>query len=151
MNEFFNRESETDKRRLLWGSMPEAEVILWSRLKRREDVKTLWLVVPGPPPLRWADFVTGFAGTTPPGPPFTRGGKPRAYCPLRKAPPPLPPLVKGGQGGWTGSAESPGRVEGRQGGWTGSAESPGGVEGSPVGWTGSAESSLGVEGRQGVR
>jgi len=51
MNEFFNRESETDKRRLLWGSMPEAEVILWSRLKRREDVKTLWLVVPGPPPL----------------------------------------------------------------------------------------------------
>ena len=36
MNEFFNRESETDKRRQLRGSMPEAEVILWSRLKGRQ-------------------------------------------------------------------------------------------------------------------
>ncbi len=36
MNQFFNRESETDKRRLLRGSMPEAEVILWSRLKGRQ-------------------------------------------------------------------------------------------------------------------
>jgi len=41
MNEFFNRESETDKRRQLRGSMPEAEVILWSRLKKREHGKTL--------------------------------------------------------------------------------------------------------------
>ncbi|MGO9464320.1 MAG: endonuclease domain-containing protein [Isosphaeraceae bacterium] len=36
MNEFFNRESETEKRRQLRGSMPEAEVILWSRLKGRQ-------------------------------------------------------------------------------------------------------------------
>jgi very-short-patch-repair endonuclease len=36
MNEFFNRESETDKRRQLRGSMPEAEIILWSRLKGRQ-------------------------------------------------------------------------------------------------------------------
>jgi len=36
MNEFFNRESEKDKRRQLRGSMPEAEVILWSRLKGRQ-------------------------------------------------------------------------------------------------------------------
>src|SRR5271165_7006984 len=36
MNEFFNRESETDKRRQLRGSMPEAEVILWSRLRGRQ-------------------------------------------------------------------------------------------------------------------
>ena len=36
MNEFFKRESETDKRRQLRGSMPEAEVILWSRLKGRQ-------------------------------------------------------------------------------------------------------------------
>ena len=36
MNEFFNRESETGKRRQLRGSMPEAEVILWSRLKGRQ-------------------------------------------------------------------------------------------------------------------
>jgi len=36
MNEFFNRESETDRRRQLRGSMPEAEVILWSRLKGRQ-------------------------------------------------------------------------------------------------------------------
>jgi very-short-patch-repair endonuclease len=36
MNEFFNRESETDKRRLLRGSMPDAEVILWSRIKGRQ-------------------------------------------------------------------------------------------------------------------
>jgi len=36
MNEFFNRESETDKRRQLRGSMPDAEIILWSRLKGRQ-------------------------------------------------------------------------------------------------------------------
>jgi len=36
MNEFFNRESDTDKRRQLRGSMPDAEVILWSRLKGRQ-------------------------------------------------------------------------------------------------------------------
>jgi very-short-patch-repair endonuclease len=36
MNEFFNRETETDKRRQLRGSMPDAEVILWSRLKGRQ-------------------------------------------------------------------------------------------------------------------
>ena len=36
MNEFFSRESETEKRRMLRGSMPEAEVILWSRLKGRQ-------------------------------------------------------------------------------------------------------------------
>ena len=36
MNEFFNRESETDKRRRLRGLMSEAEVILWSRLKGRQ-------------------------------------------------------------------------------------------------------------------
>jgi very-short-patch-repair endonuclease len=36
MNEFFNRESETARRRQLRGSMPEAEVILWSRLKARQ-------------------------------------------------------------------------------------------------------------------
>ena len=36
MNEFFNRESETAKRRQLRGSMPHAEVILWSRLKGRQ-------------------------------------------------------------------------------------------------------------------
>ena len=36
MNEFFNRESETDKRQQLRASMPEAEVILWSRLKGRQ-------------------------------------------------------------------------------------------------------------------
>jgi hypothetical protein len=41
MKEFFNRESETDKRRQLRGSMPDAEVILWSRLERREHGKTL--------------------------------------------------------------------------------------------------------------
>ena len=29
MNKFFNRNSETDKRRQLRGSMPNAEVILW--------------------------------------------------------------------------------------------------------------------------
>ena len=34
MNEFFNRPGETNKRRQLRGSMPEAEVILLSRLKR---------------------------------------------------------------------------------------------------------------------
>src|SRR5271154_5450317 len=36
MNEFSNRECETDKRRHLRGSMPDAEVILWSRLKGRQ-------------------------------------------------------------------------------------------------------------------
>jgi hypothetical protein len=36
MTEFFNRGSETDKRRRLRGSMPEAEVILGSRLKERQ-------------------------------------------------------------------------------------------------------------------
>ena len=34
MNEFFNRSSETAKCRQLRGSMPDAEVILWSRLKK---------------------------------------------------------------------------------------------------------------------
>jgi very-short-patch-repair endonuclease len=36
MNEFYNRESETQKRRELRKSMPEAEVILWSKLKGRQ-------------------------------------------------------------------------------------------------------------------
>ncbi len=36
MNESFSRESETDKRRQLRRSMPDAEVILWSRLKGRQ-------------------------------------------------------------------------------------------------------------------
>jgi hypothetical protein len=36
MNGFSNSESDTDKRRRLRGSMPEAEVILWSRLKGRQ-------------------------------------------------------------------------------------------------------------------
>ena len=36
MNKFFNRKDETDKRRQLRGSMPNAEVILWSRLKGRQ-------------------------------------------------------------------------------------------------------------------
>jgi very-short-patch-repair endonuclease len=36
MNEFFNRESETGKRRQLRNSMPDAEVILWSRLQGRQ-------------------------------------------------------------------------------------------------------------------
>ena len=36
MNQFFNRKSEADKRRQLRGSMPDAEVILWSRLKGRQ-------------------------------------------------------------------------------------------------------------------
>ena len=36
MNEFFNRESETGRRRQLRGSMPDAEVILWSRLRGRQ-------------------------------------------------------------------------------------------------------------------
>ncbi len=36
MNEFFNREDQTSKRRELRGSMPNAEVILWSRLKGRQ-------------------------------------------------------------------------------------------------------------------
>jgi hypothetical protein len=33
MNQFFNRDSETDKRRELRNSMSDVEVILWSRLK----------------------------------------------------------------------------------------------------------------------
>ena len=36
MTEFFNREDEKDKRRQLRRSMPDAEVILWSRLKGRQ-------------------------------------------------------------------------------------------------------------------
>ena len=36
MNEFFNRENETEKRRQLRNSMPDAEVILWSKLKGRQ-------------------------------------------------------------------------------------------------------------------
>ena len=36
MNEFFNRQSETEKRRQLRASMPNAEVVLWSRLKGRQ-------------------------------------------------------------------------------------------------------------------
>jgi very-short-patch-repair endonuclease len=36
MNKFFNRKDETDKRRQLRRSMPNAEVILWSRLKGRQ-------------------------------------------------------------------------------------------------------------------
>jgi very-short-patch-repair endonuclease len=36
MNEFFNREDEKNKRRQLRRSMPEAEVMLWSRLKGRQ-------------------------------------------------------------------------------------------------------------------
>ncbi len=35
MNEFFNRQTDTDRRRELRKSMPDAEVILWSRLKGR--------------------------------------------------------------------------------------------------------------------
>jgi very-short-patch-repair endonuclease len=36
MTEYFNRSSETGKRRQLRSSMPDAEVILWSRLKGRQ-------------------------------------------------------------------------------------------------------------------
>jgi very-short-patch-repair endonuclease len=36
MNEFFNRQTEKDKRRQLRDSMPTAEVIFWSRLKGRQ-------------------------------------------------------------------------------------------------------------------
>jgi very-short-patch-repair endonuclease len=36
MNEFFNRETEKEKRRQLRNTMPVAEVILWSRLKGRQ-------------------------------------------------------------------------------------------------------------------
>jgi very-short-patch-repair endonuclease len=36
MNEFFNRKSDTRRRQQLRGSMPDAEVILWSRLKGRQ-------------------------------------------------------------------------------------------------------------------
>jgi very-short-patch-repair endonuclease len=35
-NQFFNREDETEKRQRLRRSMPQAEVILWSRLKGRQ-------------------------------------------------------------------------------------------------------------------
>ena len=36
MNEYFNQESEKEKRRRLRNAMPDAEVILWSRLKGRQ-------------------------------------------------------------------------------------------------------------------
>jgi very-short-patch-repair endonuclease len=36
MNEYFNQESEKEKRRRLRNTMPDAEVILWSRLKGRQ-------------------------------------------------------------------------------------------------------------------
>jgi len=36
MAEFFNRETEKDKRQELRNSMPKAEVILWMRLKGRQ-------------------------------------------------------------------------------------------------------------------
>jgi very-short-patch-repair endonuclease len=36
MNEFFNQESQKDNRRRLRNTMPDAEVILWSRLKGRQ-------------------------------------------------------------------------------------------------------------------
>jgi very-short-patch-repair endonuclease len=36
MNEFFSREDQKNKRRELRRSMPEAEVMLWSRLKGRQ-------------------------------------------------------------------------------------------------------------------
>ena len=36
MNEFFNQISEKEKRRHLRNTMPDAEVILWSRLKGRQ-------------------------------------------------------------------------------------------------------------------
>lgn len=36
MNEIFNRQCETSQRRQLRSSMPDAEVILWSRLKGRQ-------------------------------------------------------------------------------------------------------------------
>jgi very-short-patch-repair endonuclease len=36
MNEFFNQKSEKEKRRHLRNTMPDAEVILWSRLKGRQ-------------------------------------------------------------------------------------------------------------------
>jgi very-short-patch-repair endonuclease len=36
MNEIFNREDEKNKRRALRRSMPDAEVMLWSRLKGRQ-------------------------------------------------------------------------------------------------------------------
>jgi very-short-patch-repair endonuclease len=39
MNEIFNREDEKNKRRELRRSMPEAEVMLWSRLKGRQLLK----------------------------------------------------------------------------------------------------------------
>ena len=36
MNEYFNQESEKEKRRRLRNAIPDAEVILWSRLKGRQ-------------------------------------------------------------------------------------------------------------------
>src|SRR5206468_1992604 len=36
MTEHYNRPNETRKRQILRGSMPDAEVILWSRLKGRQ-------------------------------------------------------------------------------------------------------------------
>ena len=36
MTEYFNRSSEKEKRRRLRRAMPDAEVVLWSKLKRRQ-------------------------------------------------------------------------------------------------------------------
>ena len=36
MTEYFNRSSEKERRRQLRRSMPNAEVVLWSKLKRRQ-------------------------------------------------------------------------------------------------------------------
>lgn len=36
MTEFFNKHSETEKRRLLRAQMPQAEIILWDKLRRRQ-------------------------------------------------------------------------------------------------------------------
>ena len=36
MNEYFNQDSEKEKRQRLRNTMPDAEVILWSRLKGRQ-------------------------------------------------------------------------------------------------------------------
>ena len=75
MNEFYNRESEKDKRRQHRKSMPDAEIILWSKLKGRQlekignDVQTRTRGN--------RELVIGSAGTTPPGPPLARVGKGR--------------------------------------------------------------------------
>src|ERR1700741_3025081 len=39
MTEFFNRETERDKRQELRNSMPKAEVLLWLRLKGRQFLR----------------------------------------------------------------------------------------------------------------